>query len=42
MTLDENIKSILIKYFTRFYGEEDKESIIETINSIVPIFYNSV
>lgn len=42
MTLDENIKLILIKYFTRFYGEEDKESIIETINSIVPIFYNSV
>lgn len=42
MTLNENIKAILIKYFTQFYGKNYKELITEKINSIIPIFYDSV
>lgn len=42
MTFNDELKSTLITYFVRFYGEQHRELITQKLNSIVPIFYDTL
>lgn len=42
MIFNEKTKDILIKYFTKFYGENYRTLITQKINTLVPCFYDSI